>query len=169
MRLQANRLDVDLMISTVTAAKADCLRGMSFMSSRGTIHVGVVSRKSKNGVGIAWLFSEGQRPWARHGVLGHLHDCGINGDNTIVEFHWTALLGRRQPMLDYVLDAFTQRPAPASENPRYYPAGGMFWESRGTQERLSEIDSTRSPRMLRFACDVAGLTQAVTRVHGVFL
>jgi glycosyltransferase involved in cell wall biosynthesis len=181
MRLKANRLDADLLITTDDDAKADRLRGMFAASARGAVHIVAVSPETQDGSEIDWLLSEVQRPeWAAHSIIGHLHDTGINSDWAVTEFHWTALLGSRQPMFDCILDAFARQPTlglvfpsdpllPPPDNPRDFPTAGMFWAHRATLQSLADTDLPRSPRTLPFACDAAGLTQAVTRVPGVFL
>jgi hypothetical protein len=178
VRLQANRLRFDLLVSTDTAFKAELLRVMLGPFDHGAIHVvaGEVEGKSA----LRWLLSELQRPrWSAHDVVGHLHDSSIDSNDAFVDFHWTALLGGRHPMLDRVLHAFASQPAlglvfpsdpllPGRDVAADYPSGGMFWARRATLDQLRVDGLTYSPRLVPQACEAARLTQAVTHVPGVF-
>jgi lipopolysaccharide biosynthesis protein len=178
VRLQANRLRFDLLISTDTAANATLLRVMLGPFDHGAIHVvaGEVEGKSA----LRWLLSELQRPgWSGYDVIGHLHHGSSDSSDVSIDFQLTALLGGRQPMLDRILHAFAYQPAlglvfPSdplllgSDGTPDYPAGGMFWARRATLDRLIEDGLTDPTRVLPWACEAAGLTEAVTHVPGVF-
>ena len=119
--------------------------------------------------------------WKAYDVVGYLHDGDGAAGSAAIDFHWTALLGARHPMLDRILGAFASQPAlglvypadpwlPDPDEAADVPAGGMFWVRRAVLENLPDDGNDSSLRYgLADACETAGLTQAVTHVRGVFV
>ena len=179
-RLRANQTLVDLLLSTDTAAKAKRIRHLLELSGSGTVFV--APAESGPASHIAQLRTAMQpAAWKAYDVVGYLHDGDGAAGSAAIDFHWTALLGARHPMLDRILGAFASQPAlglvypadpwlPDPDEAADVPAGGMFWVRRAVLENLPDDGNDSSLRYgLADACETAGLTQAVTHVRGVFV
>lgn len=188
-RIQTNRSQFDLLVSTDTPLKAELIRSTLCTFDRGALQVLVA--ELEKGTTTTWLLSELQRRQSDparqdpaislgvYDVIGHLHDGCIDGGKDIIDFQWTALLGGRQSMLDQILRSFELQPElglvfpsdpllPSPDGIPDYPSGGMFWARRLTLDQLSGIALSHSSQALPQACKAADLKQAVTHVPGVF-
>jgi glycosyltransferase involved in cell wall biosynthesis len=106
-RLYCNHSRCDLLLTTDTRAKANCLRSAATGYPRGEVVVRLVPNRGRDIGAFLTAFGDAL---AHYDVVGHMHSKRSTFDpvlgETWREFLWQNLLGDLYPMMDIILDRF---------------------------------------------------------------
>ncbi len=175
-RIRANRHELDLLVSTDTAAMATRWRAALGPPDTGTVFV---TGKGGPAPLDRVLIALQDATWDDWAVIGHLHDGGPADAPAAVDLQWQALLGGPHPMLHRILRAFSEEPAlglvfataPALAAPGAdgaEPALGMFWGRRAALDGIARrAAAVPLGAALRAVCVANGFTVAMAHAPGI--